>query len=150
MEISINTRKLAAVNRDNRKEHRRNELSRDTNVSRVNDEYITQLSEEIEERMTIKLSQKFSKINSRILGAVLKLHLHEFLLNSQLWVQSGTNPETSRNSDRENQEYNEDHSQNDPHPYVDTSVNRSLHTMNLDPDLVHHNYTFDCLLLIAV
>ena len=52
METSINTRKLAAVNRDNQKEHRRNKLSRHTKVSRVNDEYITPLLEEIGERMT--------------------------------------------------------------------------------------------------
>ena len=47
-------------------------------------------------------------------------------------MESGTTPETSRKYDRENQEYKEARSQNDPHPEVCPSVNWSPHSMNLD------------------
>ena len=48
---------LAAVNRDNHKEHFGNNMLRDPIAPRVNEEYITQVSAEIESRMTKNLSQ---------------------------------------------------------------------------------------------
>ena len=89
----------------------------------MTEEYIAQVSEKVEAKVTEKLSQEFSRRKSRILGALSKLD--EFHLNSQVRMQSGTAPEHSWNYDRENQEY-EDRSQNDPHPEVGTSVDRSL------------------------
>ena len=51
--------------------------------------------------------------------------LDEFLRNPQAQVHSGTVPETSRNSNGENHETNEDRSQNDLHPKVGVSLTHS-------------------------
>ena len=77
-----NKRKLAAVTRETQKEYPRNGQSRNTSVPRSNEEYITQVSEEIEARVSKKLSQEFSRTESRILGALTKLD--EFLSNQQI------------------------------------------------------------------
>ena len=66
----------------------------------------------------------------------------ELLPRSQVGEQSGTAPETSQTYGRENQQYNEDRSQNDPHSEVVTSVIsviKSHHCVNLDPDVVRHS-----------
>ena len=97
-----NNQKLAAVSRETQEEHPRNGQSRNTSVPRNNEEYIMQVSEEIEGRVTKKLSQEFIKTESGILGALSKLD--NFLLNPQLRTLSGTAPGTSRNTDVENQE----------------------------------------------
>ena len=47
-----NKRKLAAVNKDSQEEHPRKNVSRETNVPRVNEDYIAQVSKEIEGRVT--------------------------------------------------------------------------------------------------
>ena len=80
--------------------------------------------------------QEFSRTGSRILGALSQLH--NFFVNSPVWVQPGTVPETSRDYESENQEYNEDHSHNDPHPRVGISANSYPHSVKLDPHQVHH------------
>ena len=59
------------------------------------------MSEEIEGRVTKKLSQELSRTESRILGA--SLGLDKFILNPQAGVHSGPVPETSGKSSRENQ-----------------------------------------------
>ena len=109
-----NKRKLAAVTRETQEEHPRNGQSRNTPVPRINEEYITQVSEEIEGRITKKLSQEFNRIESRISDALSKLD--EFLLNQQITTHSKTVPGTFRNTKVENQGTNEDNSQSDPHP----------------------------------
>ena len=109
-----NKRKLAAVTRETQEEHPRNGQSRNTSVPRINEEYITQVSEEIESRVTKKLSQEFSRTESRILGTPSKLD--EFLLNQQIRTHSETVPGTFRNTNVENQGTHEDDSQSDPHP----------------------------------
>ena len=109
-----NKRKLAAVTRETQEENPRNGQSRNTSVPRINEEYITQLSEEIEGRVTKKLSQEFSRTESRILGALSKLD--EFLSNQQIQTHSKTVPGTFRNTNVQNQGTNEDDSQSDPHP----------------------------------
>ena len=109
-----NKRKLAAVTRETQEENPRNGQSRNTSVPRINEEYITQVSEEIEGRVTKKLSQEFSRTKSRILGALSILD--EFLLNPQITTHSETVPGTFRNTNVENQGTNEDDSQSDPHP----------------------------------
>ena len=91
-----------------------NGQSRNTSVPRINEEYITQVSLEIEGRVTKKLSQEFSRTESRILGTLSKLD--EFLLNQQIRTHSETVPRTFRNTNVENQGTNEDDSQSDPHP----------------------------------
>ena len=109
-----NKRKSAAVTRETQEEHPRNGQSRNTSVPRINEEYITQLSEEIEGRVSKKLSQEFSRTESSILVALSKLDV--FLLNQQIRTHSGTVPETFRNTNVDNQGTNEDDSQSDPHP----------------------------------
>ena len=88
-------RKLAAVTRETQEEHPRNGQSRNTSVPRINEEFTTQVSEEIEGRVIKKLSQEYSRTESRILGALSKLD--EFLLNQQIQTHSGTVSGTFRN-----------------------------------------------------
>ena len=71
-------RKLAAVSRET-PENTRNSQSQNTLDPEMAQEYISQVSEEIEGRVTEKLSKEFSRTDCRILGALSKLH--EFLLN---------------------------------------------------------------------
>ena len=132
-----NKRKLAAVTRETLEEHPRNGQSQNTSVPRNNEEYIIHVSEEIEGRVTKKLSQEFSRTESCILLALSKLN--EFLLNPQIRTHSGTIPGTFRNTNVENQEPNEDRSQDDLHPDVGPSVCQSRHSIDLDPDEAHHN-----------
>ena len=127
-----NKRKLAALTRKTQEEHPRNSQSRNTSVPRINEEYITQVSEEIEGRLTKKLSQEFSRTESRILCALSKLD--EFLLNPQIRTHSGTVPGTFRNTNVDNQGTNEGDSQNDPHPEVGPSVCQSCHSVDSDTD----------------
>ena len=82
-------------------------------------DYISQVSEEIEGRVTKKLSKEFSRTESRILGALSKLD--EFLLNPQVRTCSVAVPGTSRSSNLENQGTNEDRPSDDPGPEVEFS-----------------------------
>ena len=92
----------------------KNGQSRNTSVPRINEEFITKVFEEIEGRVTKKLSQEYSRTESSILGALSKLD--EFLLNQQIRTHSGTVPETFRNTNVDNQGTSKDDSQSDPHP----------------------------------
>ena len=109
-----NRRKLAALNKENCEEHPRSNLAQNSNVPRSQEDYITQVSEEIEGRVTKKLSQEFCRTENSILGALARLN--DFLMNPLLQGHSGTTSETSRNVFSINQEANEDDSQSDPHP----------------------------------
>ena len=122
-------RKLAAVTRETQEENPRNGQSRNTPVPRINEEYITQVSEEIEGRITKKLSQEFNRIESRISDALSKLD--EFLSNQQIQTHSETVPGTFRNINVENQGTNEDDSQSDPHP--EAGIFRGQTTQNSGP-----------------
>ena len=97
METLRNKRKLAALNNENfdeHPEHPTSSVSQNTNVSRSQEDYITQISEDFESRVTKKLSQEFSRTENRILGAVSRLD--EFLLNPLIQGHSGSAPETSQ------------------------------------------------------
>ena len=133
-----NKRKLPAVARGKQEEHPRNGQSRNTSVHKINKEYITQVSEEIEGRVTERLSQEFSRTESRILGALSKLD--EFLLNSQIRTHSGTVPGTFRNTNVENQEPKEDRSQDDAHSEVGPSVCQFRHSTDSDTDEAPHSF----------
>ena len=89
-------------------------MAQNSNVPRSQEDYITQVSEEIEGRVTKKLSQEFCRTENRIIGALARLD--DFLMNPLLQGHSGTTPETSRNVFSINQGANEDDSQSDPHP----------------------------------
>ena len=128
-----NKRNLAAVTREIQEEHPRNDKSRNTSVPRINEEYITQACEEIESRVTKKLSQEISRTESRILGALSKLD--EFFLNPQIRTHSGTVPGTFRNKNVENQGTNEGDSQRDSHPKA--GIFRSQTTQDSGPEVGH-------------
>ena len=113
-----NKRKLAALNKENCEEHPKSNLAQNSNAPRPQEDYITQVSEEIEGRVTKKLSQEFSRTENCILGALASFD--NFLMNPLLQGRSGTAPETSRNAFNVNQETNEDDSQSDPHPEAST------------------------------
>ena len=89
-----NKRKLAALNKENCEEHPRCNGIQNSNVPRSQEDYISQVSEEIEGRVTKKLSQEFSRTENRILGAPARLD--DFLMNPLLQGHSGTTPETPR------------------------------------------------------
>ena len=103
----------------------------------ITEDYIAQVSEEIEVRVTKKLSQEFSRTESRILGALS--NLDEFLLNPQIRTFSWTIPGTFRNADVENQEPSGDRSQSDPHPEVEFSACRASNLTDSDPDEISHS-----------
>ena len=130
-----NKRKLAAVTRETQEEPRGNGQSRSTSFHRINEDHITQLSEEIERRVNEKLYQEFSRTESRILGALSELD--EFLLNPQVRTRSETVPGTFRNTNVENQEPNEDRSQDDP------SVCQSRYSNDSDPDEASDKHLFN-------
>ena len=111
---SRNKRELAALNKEICEEHPRSNLAQNSNVPRSQEDYITQVSEEIEGRVTKKLSQEFSRTENRILGALARLD--DFLMNPLIQGHSGTTPEMSRNTFSTNQGTNGDDSQSDPHP----------------------------------
>ena len=92
---SRNKRKLAALIEENCEEHPRSNLVENSNVPRSQEDYRTQVSEEIEGRFTKKLSQEFSRTENCILGALARLD--DFLMNPLLQGYSGTTPETSQN-----------------------------------------------------
>ena len=90
-------------------------------------EYISQVSEEIEARVPKKLSKELSRTESRILGALSKLD--EFLLNPQVRTCSVAVPGTSRNNNSENREPTRDGSLRDPCP---EAVFSTYHSGNLN------------------
>ena len=119
-----NKRKLAALNKENCKEHPRSNLAQNSNVPRSQEDYITQFSEEIEGRVTKKLLEAFSRTENLILGALARLD--DFLLNPLLQGYSGTTPEMSRNAFSTNQGTNEDDPQSDPHPEAGIFGNQTM------------------------
>ena len=113
-----NKRKLAAVSRET-PESTRSGRTQNILDPELTQDYISQVSEEIEGRVTKKLSKEFSRRESRILGALSKLD--EFLLNPQVRTCSVAVPGTSRSSNLENQGTNEDRPSDDPGPEVEFS-----------------------------
>ena len=113
-----NKRKLAAVSRET-PESTRSGRTQNILDPELTQDYISQVFEEIEGRVTKKLSKEFSRTESRILGALSKLD--EFLLNPQVRTCSVAVPGTSRSSNLENQGTNEDRPSDDPGPEVEFS-----------------------------
>ena len=114
---------LVALHKKDHEEHPWSNLAKNTNVPRTQEDYITQISEEIEVRVTKKLSKEFSKTVSCILGALSRLD--EFLLNPLIQGHSGSAPETFRSTYGENQVTNKDCSQSEPHPEARVSQTQS-------------------------
>ena len=124
-----NKRKLAAITRETQEENPRKGQSPNTSVPRINEEYITQVSEEIEGRVSKKQSQEFSRTESRILGALTKLD--EFLSNQQIHTHFETLQGTFRNTNVQNPGPNEDDSQSYRHP--EAGIFPGQTTQNLGP-----------------
>ena len=127
--------KLAALNKENCEEHARSNLAQNSNAPRSQENYITQVSEEIDERVTEKVSQEFSRMENCILGALARLD--DFLMNPLIQGHSGTAPETSRNVFSINQGKNEDDSQGNPNP---EAFNNEM-TQNSGPEDGHDMVT---------
>ena len=109
-----NKRKLVALNNEDCEEHPRSNLAQNSSATRSQEDYITQVSEEIEGKATKRLSKEFSRTENRILGAPAQLD--DFLMNPLLPGRSRTTPEPTRNALNTSQGMNEDDSQNDLHP----------------------------------
>ena len=110
-----NKKKLAAVSRET-PEGCRSSRRQTVLDPELTQDYISQVSEEIEGRVTKKLSKEFSKTESRILGALSKLD--EFLVNPQVRTCSVAVQGTSGNGNSENREIHGDRSLDDPYPEV--------------------------------
>ena len=133
-----NERKLAALIEENGEEHPRCNLARNSNVARSQEDYITRVFEQIEGRVTKKLSQEFSRTENRIPGALSRLD--DFFMNPLIQGHSGTAPETSRNVFSINQGTNEDDSQSNPHPEAGLFDNQM--TRNSGPEEGHDTNRF--------
>ena len=115
-------KKLAAVSRGT-PENTRNSQSRNAIDPEMTQEFIFQVSEKIEGRVT-KNSKEFNRTESRILGALSKLD--KFLLNPQIRTCYVAVPGTSSNSNSENREPTGDRTLDDPCPDARLS---SLHSV---------------------
>ena len=133
-----NKRKLAALNRENCEENPRRNVAQNSGAPISQENYITPVSEEIEGRVTKRLSKEFSRTEDRILGALARLD--NFLMNPLLPGRSGTTPEPTRNASHNNQGTNEDGSQNDPHPEAGPSYGQTSRNVSLE---VKHRLEID-------
>ena len=131
-----NKRKLAAVSRET-PESTRNSQSQNTLDPEIAQVYNSQIFEEIEGRVTKKLSKEFSRTESRNLGALSKLD--EFLLKPQLRTCSVAVQGTSKNSDSVNREPTGDRSLNDPCPEVVCSSHHSGRLSSSEVEEYPHN-----------
>ena len=125
-----NKRNLAALNKENCEEHPRSNLAQNSSAPRSQGDYITQVSKEIEGRVTKRLSKEFSRTENRILGALAQFD--DFLMNPLL-------PEPTRSALGNNQGTNEDDSQNDPHP--EAGLLHGQTTRNAGPEDGHDMVT---------
>ena len=127
-----NKRKLAALNKENCEENPRSNMAQNSGAPRSQEDYITQVSEEIEGRVKKRLSKEFSRTENRILGALARLD--DFLMNPLLPGHSGTTPEPTRNTSHNNQGTNADGSQNDPHPEAGLFHGQTTRNVSLEDD----------------
>ena len=136
-----NNRKLAAVSRET-PEGSRSSRRQTVLDPELTHDYISQVSEEIEGRVTKKLSKESSKTESRILGALSKLD--EFLLNPQVRTCSVAVQGTSGNGNSENRETHGDRSSNDPYPEVGYFLHHSVQLNSPEEKTNLHMLTETC------
>ena len=110
--------------------------SQSTSILGITEEYFTQVSEVIEDRVTKKLFQEFSRTESRILG-----DLSKFLLSPQVRTLSATVPGTYRNNSFENREPTGDRSQSYLHPEMNFAARRTTNSTDFDPKETSHSPT---------
>ena len=137
-----------ATLRDNRKlveisteppENTGNNQSRNALNLGMAEKYIAQVSKEIEGQVTKKISQQFSRTESRILGAVSKLD--DFLLNPQVWSCSVAVSGTPRIKNSENREPTGDRCLKKPCPEVAFSACRTANLNDSDQEKLYHMVT---------
>ena len=143
-----NKRKLAAVSRET-SEGNRGSRGRNVLDPELTQDYISQVSKEIEGRVTKKLSKEFNKTESRILGALSKLD--EFLLNPLVRTCSVVQ-EATRNANSENRETHGDLSLNDPYPeggyFPHHSGQLDSPETGTNPNMVTEKYSHRCALIV--
>ena len=105
-------------------------MAQNLNVPRSQEDYITQISEEMEGGVTKKMFQEFSRTDHRILGVLARLD--DFLKSPLIQGHSGTAPETSRNVFSASQGTNEDDSQSNPDP--EAGIFNNQMTQNSGPE----------------
>ena len=136
-----NKRKLEAVSRET-PEGSRGSRGRNVLDPELTQDYISQVSEEIQGRVNKKLSKEFNKTESRILGGLSKLD--EFLLNPQARTCSVIQG-ASRNANSENRETHGDLSLNYPYPEVGYFSHHSGQPNSpetgINPQMVTENYS---------
>ena len=130
-------RKLAAPNKENFEELPRRNLAQNSNLPRSQEDYITQVSEGNESRVTKKMSQEFRRTENRIIGALARLD--DFFMNPLIQGHSGTTPEISRNASSTNQGTNEDESQSNLHPEAGSFHSQTI--QNSGPEEGHDMVT---------
>ena len=119
-------------------ENTRNSQSQITLDPGMGQVYVSQVSEEIEGRVTEKLSKEFSRTELRFLGALSKPD--EFHLNLLVRTCTLSVPGTSKNSDSESRESTGDSSLGNPCPEV---VFPTYHSSNLnysEHEETHHTW----------
>ena len=134
-----NKQKIAAVLRDTQ-QSAGNGQSQNKFIPGMTEHYITKVSGEIEVRFTKKLSQEFSRKESRILSALSKLD--ESLLNPQVQTCFVAVPEISKNIDSENRDHTGDDSLNDPFPEVGFSVPQASNSADSDREETSHSCSY--------
>ena len=109
-----NRKKLAALNKENCEEHPRSNLAQNSGAFKSQEDYITQVSEEIEGKVTKRFSKEFSRTENRFLGELdaTRWFTYEPATTRPLRSHSGAHPNALNTS----QGTNEEDSQNDPHP----------------------------------
>ena len=142
MATLTNKKKVAAVSRET-PENTRNSQSQNTLDLEMAQEYISLVSEEIEGRVTKKLSKDFSRTESRILGALSKLD--EFLLNPQVRTCSVAVPGTTRNSDSGNRKPNGDRYPIYPCPEARISSHHSGNLNSSEVEEYPHRFSHEIL-----
>ena len=132
-------RKLAAVSRET-SEGNRGSRGRNVLEPELTQDDISQVSEEIEGRVTKRLSKEFTKTESRILGALSKLEA--FLLHPQVRTCSVIQG-ASRNANSENRETHGDRSTDDPYPEGGYFSHHSGQLNALEAEPYHNMVTED-------
>ena len=131
-----NRRKLGAVSRET-PEGTRSSRAQNVLGPELAHDYISQVFEEMEGRVTKKLSKEFSKTESRFLGALSKLD--EFLLNPRVRTCSVAVPGISRNKNSETREITGDRSSDDRCPEVGYFSHHSGHLNSPEAETNPHS-----------
>ena len=131
-----NKKKLAVVSRET-PESARSGRAQNTLDPELTQDYTSPVSEEIEGRVTIKLSKEFSRTDPRIFGALSKVD--EYPLNPQVRTCSVAVPGTSRNNNSGNRQTTGDRSSDDLCPEFRFSSHHSGYLDN--PELENSSHT---------